>query len=86
MNEPVDNQKDRKEDSHECMPSLTRRLATNGLMAPVRAIADMVADPRRRSTRIVTRLERLRHPSQPGRTWSDHLERVNGFTTQRAIW
>ena len=43
-------------------------------MAPVPAIADMVADRRRRSTRIVTPLERLRHPSQPGRTWSDSQE------------
>src|SRR6266852_1649838 len=43
-------------------------------MAPVPAIADMVADPRRRSTRIVTPLERLRHPSQPGRTGSDSRE------------
>jgi hypothetical protein len=43
-------------------------------MAPVPAIADMVADHRRRSTIIVTPLERLTHPSQPGRTWSDSRE------------
>src|SRR6202045_3208186 len=38
-------------------------------MAPVLAIADLVAD-RLSSTPIVTPLERLRHPSQPGRSWS----------------
>src|SRR5713226_141708 len=43
-------------------------------MAPVPAVADMVADRRRRSTRIVTPLERLTHPPQPGRTWSDSQE------------
>jgi len=43
-------------------------------MAPVPAIADMVAEHRRRSTIIVTPLERLTHPSQPGRTWSHSRE------------
>src|SRR5580704_10349606 len=45
-------------------------------MAPVPAVADLVADPRRPSTRIVTPLERLTHPPQPGRTGSDSLEEV----------
>src|SRR5262245_14849113 len=44
-------------------------------MAPVLAIANLVADRRRRgSTRIVTPLERLTHPSPPGRTWSHARE------------
>src|SRR5579859_1074472 len=43
-------------------------------MAPVPAVADMVADPRRPSTGIVTPLERLIHPPQPGRTGSDSHE------------
>src|SRR5216117_1879322 len=51
-------------------------------MAPVLAIADMVADRRRRPTTIVTPLERLSHPSQPGRTWSDsHQEDRHGRDT-----
>ena len=42
-------------------------------MAPVLAIADLVAD-RCPSMPIVTPLERLRHPSQPGRLWSHSRE------------
>ena len=42
-------------------------------MAPVLAIADLVAD-RLALRPIVTPLERLRHPSQPGRPWS-HVDK-----------